>query len=168
MSYRILSGLGLIFATTVLGFAGDQTVAAPWSGLAPMIEHRRVATVLPGVIEIEGKVVRVEPEGLRVRITRTSDKKAFPKGERVIPRQSISVLRVIEYRKTARLLCTLGAIGGTAAIVATRDIGVYEGAAVVLVPTLTVAGAAGAGVAGYYIGTRIDRKITFIRVIPEP
>jgi hypothetical protein len=37
---------------------------------------------------------------------------------------------------------------------------------VVIVPASAAAGAVGAGIGGYYIGKRLDRKVTEIRVLP--
>lgn len=169
MSYRSIIKWGLLLCAghALLLAAGQPETKWKWSELSPIVTDHKVALVLPAGTEIEGKVLSVEPDGLRLRVTRTSDRNAVGKGERLIPRQSVSVLRLTEYRKMARLLCTLGAVAIAGLVVASQDIDVYEGPAVIIVPAVTAVGTAGAGVAGYFIGKRIDKKVLYIRVAPE-
>jgi hypothetical protein len=138
-----------------------------WSELGPRIEDKKVALVLPGGTYIEGKVQAVQPDGLRLRISKTSDRQAQPKGSHLIPRQSVSMLQVTEYRKLARLLVTAGALAVAAGIVAANQPDLYEGPAIVIVPAVTAAGMAGVAVGGYYAGKRLDKRVTEIRVVAE-
>jgi hypothetical protein len=138
-----------------------------WSELGPRIEDKKVALVLPGGTYIEGKVQAVEPDGLRLRISKTSDGKAQSKGKHLIPRPSVSTLRVTEYRKLARLLVTAGALAVAAGIVAANHPDLYEGPAVVIVPAVTAAGMVGVAVGGYYAGKRLDKRVIEIRVVEE-
>ena len=148
------------------GQAGQ--VSLRWSELEPRIAGKRVALVLPDGTSVQGKVRGVESTGLRLDISKTSNKKAQPKGARTIPRQSVSYLRVTEYRKTGRLVFTLGAMAAAGGVVAlaTRDSGLTEGPLVVIVPAVGAAGTAGLGVAGYFIGKAVDKRITDIRIAP--
>ena len=95
---------------------------------------------LPGGVYIEGKVVEVEPSGLRLKISRTSDRAVQPKGEHLIPRQSVSVLHIAEYRKLGRLLGTLGAAAAAAGIAAANYPDLYEGPVTIAVPAVVAAG----------------------------
>jgi hypothetical protein len=147
--------------------AGDGSVSVHWSELGPYVEGRHVALVLPGGTAIEGKARGADAAGLHLRVTKTSDRKVLRKGEQAIPPESISVLQVTQYRKLGRILCTVGGIAAVGAAMAAQNIDTSEGAAVILVPAVTAAGMAGAGVGGYYIGKRIDRQVTEIRIVRE-
>jgi hypothetical protein len=144
-----------------------QQAQLKWGELQPHIAGKKVALALPDGTAVEGKVRQVEADGLQLKITKTSDRKAQPKGVHLIPRQSVTFLRVTEYRWIGRLLCTVGAIGATAGIVAAQHIDVYEGAALVVVPVVVAGGSAGVGVAGYYIGKKLDKRVTEIRIVKE-
>lgn len=161
--------LGLILGIChgLLMAGSPSEVPCKWSALSALVAKHKVALVLPAGTRVEGRAVRVEADGLRLRVTKTSDRRAVAGGERLIPRQSVSVLRLTEYRKLGRLLCTLGATGLAGGIVATRSIDIYEGPAVILVPALAAAGTVGAGVAGYFIGKRVDKRVIYIRISPE-
>ena len=158
--------LGLLLCIGPGLLPAKEALPVRWSDLSRLVTNRRAALVLPIGAEIEGRVLRVEPDGLRIRVSRTSDRRVVPKGVQLIPRQSISVIRITQYRIAGRLLCTAGALALASSIVATRDIDLYEGPAVVLIPAMAAAGAVGAGVGGYFIGKRIDKKVDYIRVIP--
>jgi len=141
-------------------------VQSKWDELAPLVTGRKIALVLPAGIHIQGRVLAVQPDGLRMKVTRTSDRKILAKGERLIPRQSVSVLRLTEYRKAGRILCTVGSVALAATIIASQEIDLYEGPLVVIVPTVATVGTIGVGVGGYFAGKRIDRREVLIRVAP--
>jgi hypothetical protein len=143
-------------------------VELKWSELGARAAGHKVALVLPEGTHVEGKVRAVEPHGLRMRVSKTSDRRVVRKGDQIIPRQSISVVRVTEYRKLGRLLVTTGTVGAASALVATNYPDIYEGPAVIAVPAVVAAGLIGLGIGAYFIGKRIDRTVTEIRVVPEP
>ena len=138
-----------------------------WNELGPRIEDKKVALVLPGGAYIEGKVQAVQPDGLRLRVSKTSDRKEQPKGSRLIPRPSVSLLQVTEYRKLARLLVTAGALAAVAGIAAASYPEPFEGAMYVVVPAVAAGGIAGVAVAGYYAGKRLDKRVIEIRIVEE-
>lgn len=153
----------------VAAWAGQAGQASlKWSELGPRIEGKKVALVLPDGTNVQGKVRGVNPAGLRLDISKTSDKRAQPKGVHTIPRQSVSVLRVTEYRKMGRLLFTVGALATAGALAAhgARDSSLTEGPLVVIVPVVGAAGTAGLGVGGYYFGKAVDKRVTDIRIVP--
>jgi hypothetical protein len=101
-----------------------------------------------------------------MRVRRTSDRKAQPKGEHVIPRQSISTLSATHYGKKWRLT---GALAGPAAVfagVAANAPSGLEGTLVIAIPVIAAVGAVGAAFGGYYIGKRADKRVTTIRIAP--
>jgi hypothetical protein len=138
-----------------------------WSELGPRIEDRKVALVLSGGTYIEGKVQRVVPDGLWLRVSKTSDSKAQPKGSHLIPRQSVSMLQVTDHRKIGRLLVTAGAIAAVSGIVAANYPDVSEGPAIIAVPAVTAAGIIGVAVGAYYAGKRLDKRVIEIRIVAE-
>jgi hypothetical protein len=142
-----------------------------WTDLGSQIAQgkmpRKFGLVLPDGTHIEGRVVRVEADGLRLDVRKTSDRKAHPKGEQLIPRQWVSVLRCTEYRSTGRLI---GAIAAPAAVAAGMLAGAPrggEGPGVVLIPVIGVGAAAGAAIGGYYVGKAVDKRVTEIRIVPD-
>ena len=164
MRHSLLLALGALLC---MRLASGAPIPLPWNDLGPRITDRKVALVLPSGVHIEGKVKEVTADGLRLRVTKTSDRKQQPKGEHLIPRQSVSVLRVTEYRKLGRVIATTGALAVTGGILAATYEGLYEGPLVVAVPAGIAAGMTGVAIGGYYTGKRIDRRIVEIAVIPE-
>ena len=146
-----------------LARAGEpRQLRLKWNELGPRITDKKVAFVLADGTQVEGKVIAVEPDGLRLNVSRTSNRAAQPKGKHLIARQALSVLRVTEYRKLGRLLGTMGAIGVAAGIVAAQSIDVYEGPMVIVVPIVIAGGLTGAAIGGYYTGKAIDKRVTEI------
>lgn len=137
-----------------------------WDELASSITGKKVAFVLPDATHVEGKVMDVEPDGLRMKVTKSSNRKTQPKGSHLVARQSLSVLRVTEYRTLGRWLGTLGAIGITAGVVAAQSIDVYEGPLVIIVPAVVAGGITGSAVGGYFVGKAFDKRVTEIRIVP--
>lgn len=138
-----------------------------WSELESRIHDRKVALELPGGTRIEGKALSVHTNGLRIKVRKTSDRKVQPKGEHTIPRQSVSALRVTEYRVIGRLIGALAPPAVVGIITPALAGEIYEGPLVILVPALAVAGAIGLSVAGYYIGKALDKRVVEIQVARE-
>lgn len=160
-SLLFLAGTGMLWG----GQAGQSQLR--WGELAERVTGRKVALALPDGTRIEGKVRGVETDALRLQVSKTSDRQVIAKGERLVPRQSVSVLRVTEYRKLGRLLVTLGAVGIAAAIVAADYPDIYEGPALIAVPAVVAAGITGVGIAGYYTGKLLDKRVIEIRIISD-
>ncbi len=163
-----IAGAVLAVAPALFWGAEPQQIELQWSELGPRIGHNKVSLALPGGVYIEGKVREVSADGLRLKISKTSDSRAQPRGVHVIPRQYVSVLHLTEYRKLGRLLGTLGAAGATAGVAAANYPDLYEGPAIVAVPAVVAAGTVGAGVAGYFVGKRLDKREVEIRIVRGP
>ncbi len=138
-----------------------------WEDLDSRITNKKVAFVLPDGTHVEGKVIGVEPDGLRLKVSKSSNRNTQPKGRHLIARQAISVLRVTEYRRMGRLLATAGAIATAAGIAAAKYPDLYEGPTVIIVPAVVAGGIAGSAIGGYYAGKALDKKVTEIRVLPS-
>jgi hypothetical protein len=137
-----------------------------WSALAPRVDGRNVALALPDATRIEGRVIGVEPEGLRVHVSKSSNRNVVSKGERLIPRPSISLVRIVEHRGKGRLLATLGFAAAAAAVAIAVAPPVDGGYGIIFVPMAQAGGVIGAAIGGYYTGKAIDRRVTQIRVLP--
>ncbi len=167
-------GLALLLALSAwleCGWAGSGTpkqVQLRWEELESRILKRKVAMTLPDGTRVEGKAIRVEPDGLRCDISKTSNRDLQPKGEHLIPRQSISVLRVTQYRKLGRLLGALGGAALAGGIAAASYPDLYEGTVIVVVPVMVALGVIGAAIGGYYIGRAFDKQVVEIRVVTGP
>jgi hypothetical protein len=161
----VVTGALLCISQGLMWGAGAEQLK--WGELGPRVGHHKVSMALPGGVYIEGKVVEVEPNGLRLKVSKTSDRAVQPKGEHLIPRQSVSVLHITEYRKLGRLLGTLGAAAAVAGVAAATYPDLYEGPAVIAVPSAVAAGTIGAAVGGYYIGKKIDRREVEIRIVHD-
>jgi len=74
--------------------ASSNQVELKWSELAPLIIGHKVKLVLPGGPEIKGLAVAVREDALVLNVKKTSDRKAYPKGQNVIPRASLSTLQL--------------------------------------------------------------------------
>jgi hypothetical protein len=166
MNRRLVAALAasLCIGHGTLWAAGPRRVALKWSELAPRITDRKIALVLPDGTHVEGKVRNVVTSGLELRVSKTSDRKVIRKGEQLIPRGSVSVLRVTEYRKLGRILLATGALAATAGIVAAKYPDVYEGPALIAVPAVVAGGMVGVAAGSYYAGKRIDKRVTEIRI----
>ncbi len=168
MTLRSLAVIGgLLWAGTAwAGPAGQESLR--WSELGPRIEDKKVALVLPDGTQIQGKVRAVESTGLRLDISKTSNKKVQPKGRYSIPRSSVSFLRVTEYRTLGRILITAGAVtaAGLAVAAGASDNTYSEGDLAVIIPLVATVGVAGVGIGAYHFGKAVDKRITEIRVLP--
>ena len=168
MTRQFLAAFGALLWAGAAWAGQAEQASLKWSELGPRVTGKKVALVLPDGTSVQGKVRGVDPAGLRLDISKTSDKRAQPKGVHTIPRQSVSVLRVTEYRKIGRLLFTAGALA-TASVITARaaqDANLSEGPLVAIIPTVGAAGVAGIGVGGYYFGKALDKRVTDIRIAP--
>jgi hypothetical protein len=148
--------------------AGEpRQLSLKWTELGARIADKKVAFVLPDGTHVEGKVIDVEQDGLRLKVAKTSNRRTQPKGTHLVARQAISVLRVREDGTKGRWLGTLGAIAVAAGIAAASYPDLYEGPMVIIVPAVVAGGIAGAGVGGYYAGKAFDKKVTEIRIVPD-
>jgi hypothetical protein len=150
--------------------AQSTTMAAPkplelqWSELNSTIQGRTIQLTLPSGTTVGGDVTVVREDSLVLNVHKTSDSKAYPKGNATIPRASVTMLKLTEThgrwgRKMGSGLGTLagvlagGYIAGTTASSAGSGLAIFG--------VLTGVGALG----GYYIGKSADARDTLIRVV---
>ena len=155
-------------AALMLMVAGNSA-AAPiplelrWNELAPLISGRVVRLTAPGGATIQGGIAAIREDVLVMDVSKTSDSKAFPKGNANIPRASVSMLEVQRLRFGPRLGMSLGSAAALpAGLAVARHNSLSPGAAAGVLGAFSGAGMVG----GYFIGSALDRGITQIRVIP--
>jgi hypothetical protein len=149
--------------------AAKQRKELAWAELGPAIAGKKISLVLPGGVEIQGNVLGVEPESLRLDVTRTSNKKAIRKGETSIPRPAVSAIRISRYTKRWRLLLTPGLPGALMLAMAGAVAGQrYAPDPRVVIP-VGVGVTASSAIAGYYIGKHLDsQELTEIKIVHQP
>ena len=168
MTQRFLGLFATVLCAGVAFGQGGQ-VRLRWNELDSHVTGKKVAMVLPDGTALKGKVRGVAPTGLQLDISKTSNKRVQPKGLHTIPRQLVSVMQTTEYRKMGRIVCTVGALAVAGALVAraaTSSSSQLEGPLAIVLPAVGVVGTAGAGVAGYFFGKAIDKRVTVIRIVP--
>lgn len=126
-----------------------------WSELAPLISGQRVEVIQNDGLKVKGEVVTVRDQELLLDT----------KGNRTVPRAAVAQIN-LERRRGAwgRSLGTvLGiltgmTVGGYAAF--------HTDSAGAAIPTF-LGVSAGVGTGGYYLGRRLDRRVTKIRIVSQ-
>ncbi|MCS6954580.1 MAG: hypothetical protein NZM33_17210 [Bryobacteraceae bacterium] len=88
-----------------------KEVLATWEELPPLVEKRDIETVLLNGVHIRGRVEKVLPEALEIRVKHSSDPNLMPKGRTRVPRELVSAATVRWRRGPARALLVGGAVG---------------------------------------------------------
>lgn len=140
-----------------------------WEELST-INGRNISIVMPQGAAVSGKLSAVQADALILRVSKTTDRVAYPKGELRVPRESLRAIEVHSKGHKFRVIGTVlgfvaGAAGGAAAAIGVQG-GIFntdhQGAA-----AATFAGIlAGGTAAGYLIGNAADRKSMTIQVVP--
>jgi len=161
----------VVFLLTLLlpgqssAFAASTPVELKWSELNTAIYGQSVELTLPGAFKIRGEVVAVRDDALVLDIRRTSDARAFPKGNAVVPRASVTLLKLEQQRGSHwRAMGTvIGVLGGVV-------VGTYIAAKTASSPgpgiAIFIATASAASIAGNVAGGAADRKTRLIRIVP--
>jgi hypothetical protein len=147
------------------GMAAPKPVELKWSELSSTIRGRTIQLTLPEGVTVRGEVIAVRDESLVMNVRKTSDVKAYPKGNAAIPRASVSVLSLTESdgrwgRKIGSGLGTLSGVLAGGYVAARTAPSAGTGLAIFAVIT----GASTLG--GYFIGKSADARVTLIRVVP--
>jgi hypothetical protein len=137
-----------------------------WSELAPIILEHRVKVVLPGGQEIQGQAVAVREDALVLDIEKTSDRKAYPKGQGSIPRTSLTTLQVETIRGSGGR--TMGLIAGVlGGVVLGGDLIAHTAHSEAAAISSFLGISTGSAIAGYYAGRGHDRQVTIVKILHE-
>jgi hypothetical protein len=159
--------MAAILATQSMATAAWGPVELKWSELGPRIKGHNVELMLPDGVLLKGEVKAVREEALVLNVRRTSNSQAYPKGNAVIPRTSVSELSLKESRgKWGRSVgVSLGGLTGAAGgYAATTYANSGPDSAAAFLATFLVITGAGA-LAGYFLGRSADTRVTHIRVV---
>lgn len=165
MTFRSL----VAFSLTLLLLGETNAFAAPaplelkWNELNAAIYGRVVELTLPGASTVKGEVAAIREDALVLVVKRTSDPKTTPLGNAIIPRSSVTLLKLEKLSgKSGRVMgTTLGVLGGVVLggyIAAKTADDAGPGIAVFLASASAIA------VAGHLIGRAADKRTTLIRV----
>ena len=149
----------LAVSSASLALAASEEWELSWSELGAVIPGRKIAVDLPDGEKVRGKALVVTDDGLRMAVKRSSNRKTHPKGVTLIPRASISEVRLIETGSKWKVIGTIaGVVGGS-----------FLGGLVycAVSPGLGYLVWLVSGVAGYTTGAEADRHVTRIKVIDE-
>src|SRR5689334_14601126 len=91
---RVLAATLLWLCSSGPAAARDNPMVVRWSDLAPHVNGMKISTVLTDGSRIEGRAVSVESEALVVTVTKTSNRAAYAPGRALLPRTSLSTIRV--------------------------------------------------------------------------
>jgi hypothetical protein len=141
-----------------------RTFRLEWRDLDRMVHGKNIDVTLPSGIRLKGRVMAIEQDAMTLDVSKTSNKRAYPKGRSVVPRAEVTRFRLArreEHRWSAIGAGIGGAIGVMAAI----------GVAQVPVSDGAKAGAAGLAVAiptaiGFGLGWGADHESVDIIVVP--
>ncbi len=144
-------------------FAASAPVELKWNELTAATYQRTVELTLPNAVTVKGHVAAVREDGLVLDVTKTSDSKAFPKGNGMIPRASVTLLKLEKRGSNWRTMGTvIGVIGGVVlgGYVAAKTADTAGSGLSILVAT-----ASAVSIAGNLAGGAADRKTSLIRVV---
>jgi hypothetical protein len=162
--YRACTVFAVIALLSQPAAAADE-VQLKWTELGAIAIGHEARLVVPGGAVLRGEIEAVRDDSLVMVVSKTSDPKAFPKGQNSIPRASVSV---IELKKASGIAgrvigTTAGAVGGltiAGEIIGHSNMSEAPAITVFLVATI------GTTIAGYFGGRAADRRVTRIRIAP--
>lgn len=142
---------------------GPRQQRLPWESLGEAVEGKNISMVMPDSTEIRGKVLAVESDGLRMKMSWTSNVLSVGMGEQLIPRDAVSVMKLNRNGCKWRVILTLVApvVLVSAIAAAAGDLpeqGAEGGAAI-------GAGVWGSMAIGYLAGWKLDRQETLIEIV---
>ena len=84
--------LVLVYSSQALVYGSGRELELKWSELPSFIAGHNIELVTPKGALIRGEVIAVREDALLIDVKKTSDSSAYPKGNIVFPRQSVTVL----------------------------------------------------------------------------
>ena len=165
---KILSILGFVLAISHnSALARPKLVELSWGDLSPLIVDHRITLHLPEDIRIKGRVLSVRNDSLLMNVKKTNNKKAYPKGQSLIPRAHVSLIdlrrkRGVKYRW---ILTPIGlALGAALAVGCIIDANESSGGNTGRCSAFPAL----AGGLGYLLGWGLDAKVMHIKIAGDP
>jgi hypothetical protein len=144
--------------------AETRPLELKWGELAATVQGHSAELTLTGGTSVTGDVAAIRDDAMVLDVKKTSDARAYPKGNASIPRGSIQLVKLKRSGSWGKTLgITLGVLSGVAVggyVAGSTQNSAGPGVAVFLV----IAGAMSVG--GYLLGRRADQRATTIRIVP--
>ena len=153
----------LLCAGQTGGWADSKPLELKWTELAPLIQGRRVELTLAQGTKIKGEAIAVREDTLLLDVKKAS--KSYEKGNAVIPRASLSLIKVEKKGSSGRVLGTI--IGVLTGLVVGGYVAARAGNSAASVIPLFLGMASTATIGGYHAGKGLDKQTTLIRVVPD-
>jgi hypothetical protein len=153
--HRLPRAALLMLVSSTLSAGGPRPIT--WEQLSSRLTPKhRIRIVLPDGVRVEASPVEVRAGSLELNVTRTSEKRAHPKGPLTVPRASVKDFQLRSPRSKGRWIgAAAGAGPGIAIMAASANIESEFNIYILLAG----AGAAAVGVpTGFFIGRAIDRR----------
>jgi len=155
----------MLMLLAMVASAGIAQNRVTWSEFSMRVTPRHsIRMVLPDGTAIEGSPLEMKPEGMEIRIRKTSNRQAHPKGVMTIPRVAVTVVEVRTPRSRGKIIGTLAPIGVGIALVATAYGRGDDTYVRLFAGGLTMAGG---GVGGFFIGRAVDRRFEQVVIAAE-
>lgn len=138
-----------------------------WADLSSVVENQKVKVVLRDRTSVEGKVENVLSDALSMVVLKSSDKRAYPRGQASIPRKEITELRIRKIKGPARLIgaAGLGAAGSLISLRVALDDSRPSNDTNRMLGWIVATAACIVG--GFFLGRLADTHETLITVLPE-
>jgi hypothetical protein len=143
--------------------AGAAQLETTWEALPNLVTGKQVEVELAGRGSVAGRVVLVNSTALRIKVARSSAANILFNSEHDIPRTDVTRLVLTGAGVTGRIIGTIGGVVGGFFIAGT----IFDKPGQIPIGQAS-AGAIAGGVGGYWLGSRLDRKRTEIRIRPDP
>ena len=155
----------VLLACQSMAMAESGPIELKWSELSFHIQGRDIGLVLPDGTSLNGEVEAVREDALVLNVKNTSAAAAHPRGNAVIPKDSVNVLTIKESRGRwgRKIGVALGSITGVT--LGGYVAGTHANSAAAGLSTFLVITGAGT-LAGYFLGKSADRRVKQVRVVP--
>jgi hypothetical protein len=160
---QVLLLIALLCSTPQGARAESKPLEMKWGELAALIGGHHAALLLTDGTTVKGEVVAVREEEILMDVS--SAVKGYPKGSGSVPRTSLVSIDVVRTRGAwGRTMGTvIGVLGGMTFggyLAVKGDHSPGAGLATFL------GVASGVGIAGYYTGRALDRRVTRVKIVP--
>ena len=152
---------------SLLGSEPEGVLQVRWGELGKLIGGKKVALQLADGTSVKGRVGKVEATSLTIKVKKTSNPAAYPKGTMQIPRAAVSGIKVREAAKRLKqtaltIGAAMGAFAGGSLILIAVGLGQESGT-----PAIWGGIAIGAAVAVLMNLPRHSKNVVLIEVVPD-
>lgn len=164
-SIRAIALSLLIISCPAAGLGQSRPTELKWEELTRIITGQNIQLALPDGTIVKGEAVAVRDDALVVDVRETTNPAAYPKGNAVLAKSSVTLIQVNGKRGSwgRNLGTVIGVVSGMAlGAYATLEGNHSAGSGLATFAGITSVGAVG----GYFAGKQLDKRVTYIKVIP--